>query len=292
MKKIMFAWIGGIDHDASSGNTPRGPGPIARAVSARKDLDHIHLLNNYSDRSSADYKKWLRTTTKTKAKISSTEIKLVTPTDFGAIYSSVLREIESVRKKYSGDTELVFNLSPGTYGMAAVWIILQQTLYPDSELIEASPEAGVKTVDVPFEISADYIPDLLDRIRRSRTEADRAFITAVRGTVPDRPAFDDIKYRCKAMKNAIGHAERIAPRSIPVLIEGEPGTGKRLLAEAIHNARHVDTEFIHISCGAMPASELERALFGYGRDPVRSDRVRLKMPGTGHFFWVKLRLFR
>ena len=135
MTKIMFAWIGGTDHDAVTGNTRRSPGPIARAVSERRDFEHIHLLNNYRDRSSTAYKKWLRSTTKTKAKISSAEIELVTPTDFGAIYSSVRQEIDSVRKKLGKDTELVFNLSPGTYGMAAVWIILQQTLYPDSELL-------------------------------------------------------------------------------------------------------------------------------------------------------------
>ena len=282
MTKIMFAWIGGTDHDAVTGNTRRSPGPIARAVSERRDVDHIHLLNNYRDHSSTAYKKWLRTTTKTKAKISSAEIELVTPTDFGAIYSSVRQEIDSVRKKLGRDTELVFNLSPGTYGMAAVWIILQQTLYPDSELIEASPEAGVKTVDVPFEISADYIPDLLDRIRRSRTEADRAFITAVRGTVPDRPSFEDIKYRCSAMKSAMTRAERIAPRSIPILVEGEPGTGKHLLATVMHNNGHFNAEFIHVSCGAMPADQLERALFGYeeGSRKVRSGALENARGGT------------
>ena len=75
MPKIMFAWIGGADHDAGVGNTRRSPGPIARAVSERRDFGHIHLLNNYRDRSSTTYKKWLRTTTKTKAKISSTGVR-------------------------------------------------------------------------------------------------------------------------------------------------------------------------------------------------------------------------
>ena len=101
----MFAWIGGTDHDAVTENTRRSPGPIARAVSERRDFDHIHLLNNYRDRSSPAYKKWLRTKTKTKAKISSAEIDLVTPTDFGAIYSNVRQEIEAVRKKVGKDVE-------------------------------------------------------------------------------------------------------------------------------------------------------------------------------------------
>ena len=158
---------------------------IARTLEARDDLDGIHMLNNFSDRSSAAYKKWLRTQTKTKLRLTSTEIKLLTPTDFGGIYTATRQEIDAVLEKNGRDTILVFNLSPGTYSMAACWLLLQQTRYPDAELIEASPEAGVKTVDVPFEISADYVPDLLDRISKKTAEADTAFTDAARGMPPD-----------------------------------------------------------------------------------------------------------
>ena len=282
MKTIMLAWIGGADHDAAAGSSPNPPGPIARAATERRALDAIHLLNNYSDRSTAAYKKWLRATTKTKARITSSEIKLVTPTDFGAIYSNVRREVDAVVEKHGRDVRLVFNLSPGTYGMAAVWIILQQTLYPDSELIEASPEAGVITVDVPFEISADYVPDLLDRIKRSRTEADRAFIEAARGTLPESPSFSDLQHRCTAMKSAIHQAERIAPRSIPVVIEGEPGTGKHLLATVIHNAGQFRSQLSRVACGAMPAEQLEQELFGVeeGTRKIRKGALERANGGT------------
>ena len=88
MKKIMLTWLGGTDHDAAAGITDRGPGPIARTLEARDDLDGIHMLNNFSDRSSAAYKKWLRAKAKTKLRLTSSEIKLLTPTDFGGIYSA------------------------------------------------------------------------------------------------------------------------------------------------------------------------------------------------------------
>ena len=140
----MIAWIGGTDHDAADDNNEKSPGPIARVTRERTDLDGIHLLNNYSTRKSAPYKKWLRATTKTKARITTREVKLDTPTDFSAIYSNVLNEIDTIVERYGGDVKLIFNLSSGTYGMAAVWIILQQTLYPNADVIEASPEGGVK----------------------------------------------------------------------------------------------------------------------------------------------------
>ena len=96
--------------------------------------------------------------------------------------------------------------------MAAVWVILQQTLYPDADVIEASPEGGVKTVEVPFDISADYVPDLMDRINRSRSEVDRVYIEALLGSGPKSKGeeFKNIIYRCAAMTIAIGHAQRIA----------------------------------------------------------------------------------
>ena len=55
---------------------------------------------------------------------------------------------------------LVSVLSPGTPAMAAVWIILSKTRFP-AELIESSPKHGVRTASVPFDISAEFIPDLL-----------------------------------------------------------------------------------------------------------------------------------
>jgi hypothetical protein len=44
--------------------------------------------------------------------------------------------------------------------MAAVWILLSKTSHP-AEVIESSLEQGVKTVSLPFDISADYVPDIL-----------------------------------------------------------------------------------------------------------------------------------
>ena len=76
--------------------------------------------------------------TKTKTRITTRDVKLDTPTEFGAIYSNVLKEIDTVVEHYGSDVKLIFNLSAGTYGMAAVWVILQQTLYPDADVIEAA----------------------------------------------------------------------------------------------------------------------------------------------------------
>jgi DNA-binding NtrC family response regulator len=57
---------------------------------------------------------------------------------------------------------------------------------------------------------------------------------------------------------------RVAPLNIPVLIRGETGTGKELVARAIHRfGAHPDQAFVPLNCGAIPDSLLESELFGH-----------------------------
>lgn len=59
-------------------------------------------------------------------------------------------------------------------------------------------------------------------------------------------------------------AERVAASELPVLVTGENGTGKELLARTVHlKSRRHDGPFIPINCGALPESLLESALFGH-----------------------------
>ncbi|MEF3254733.1 MAG: sigma 54-interacting transcriptional regulator [Deferribacterales bacterium] len=68
----------------------------------------------------------------------------------------------------------------------------------------------------------------------------------------------------KKMNDIIDMAIKIAPTDCTVLITGETGTGKSLLAEIIHNlSQRKDSPFIKINCGAIPESLLESELFGY-----------------------------
>jgi DNA-binding NtrC family response regulator len=67
-----------------------------------------------------------------------------------------------------------------------------------------------------------------------------------------------------AFLDAVSLAERVAPTDLPVLVTGENGTGKELMARAIHDRSHrAANAFLPINCGALTESLLESTLFGH-----------------------------
>lgn len=70
---------------------------------------------------------------------------------------------------------------------------------------------------------------------------------------------------CSAFKKVCALVKQVAPVSSTVLIEGETGTGKELVAHAIHKASGRSGSFVPINCGAMTAELLESELFGHSK---------------------------
>ncbi len=75
---------------------------------------------------------------------------------------------------------------------------------------------------------------------------------------------EDIVTRSSLMEDLLAKAQRVAAGDASVLIQGESGSGKELLARAIHRASpRVNQPFIAINCGAIPETLLESELFGH-----------------------------
>ncbi len=76
--------------------------------------------------------------------------------------------------------------------------------------------------------------------------------------------FDDIISIAPSMLNSLKHAKQYSSTLSNILITGETGTGKELLAQSIHNASPVsDGPFVAVNCSALSATLLESELFGY-----------------------------
>lgn len=79
-----------------------------------------------------------------------------------------------------------------------------------------------------------------------------------------RPRFENIIGRSKKMQQIYDIIDHISDNDVTVLIQGETGTGKELIASAIHhNSRRKNGPFIKINCSALPESLLESELFGH-----------------------------
>jgi transcriptional regulator with GAF, ATPase, and Fis domain len=92
---------------------------------------------------------------------------------------------------------------------------------------------------------------------------DRATVT---NTGPDQAerTFERIIGNSAALESALDQVEQVAPTDSTVLIEGETGTGKELIAHALHNAsQRCGCAFIKLNCAAIPLDLLESELFGH-----------------------------
>ncbi len=273
MKSILFSWIGFTDLKASRGEKNLGLGPIAQAVSERS-FQEVVLIYDVPDSDCKNYVKWVKTFT--PAQIQTKKAGLSSPTHFGDIYEAAVGVITETLESEDSDVELTYHLSPGTPAMAAVWIIIAKTRYP-ATLIESSIKGGVKVASVPFDLSAEFIPDLLRK-------PDQRLEKLTAGLTPEAPEFESIIHRGPSMKRVIAKARLVAPRSVPVLIEGDSGTGKELLARAIHNAGpRRDNPFVAVNCGAIPSELIESELFGHEKGAFTgADRQRIGYFESAH----------
>jgi len=145
MSQILCSWIGGTDWEVFDGKSKKDElGPILRTLEDEdwRDVDEIHLLNNYKNREAADFKKFL--SKKTKAKIVGKDVKIASPTNFKGIDEAAGALVRGLPE----DARLIYLVSPGTYVMSSVWILLAHNQFP-ATLIEASKEAGVQNSTYP-----------------------------------------------------------------------------------------------------------------------------------------------
>ena len=78
--------------------------------------------------------------------------------------------------------------------------------------------------------------------------------------------FDQIIGQSAALEAVLEKVELVAPTASTVLIQGETGTGKELIAKAIHNiSPRYDRPFVKVNCAAIPLDLLESELFGHER---------------------------
>src|SRR5437868_3114715 len=115
------------------------------------------------------------------------------------------------------------------------------------------------------------VGEAVDVARRMRQPA------VVAETAPDPDAEGVLVGSCPAMREVYKAIGRVAAQDVPVLITGEPGTGKELVARALYlHGPRAKSPFLSLNCGAIPEALLESELFGHEKGAFTgADRRRI-----------------
>jgi transcriptional regulator with GAF, ATPase, and Fis domain len=119
----------------------------------------------------------------------------------------------------------------------------------------------LKLLHRPFAIAISNALELREVIRLKDMLADdnRYLFEELRSASGDEIVGSDF-----GLKAVMSMVQQVAPRKIPVLLLGETGTGKELIANAIHySSPRKDGPFIKVNCGAIPETLLDSELFGH-----------------------------
>ena len=101
--------------------------------------------------------------------------------------------------------------------------------------------------------------------------------------------FNHIVGNSPALESVLAEVQRVAPTDSTVLVQGETGTGKELIAQAIHNlSPRCGCPFVRLNCAAIPFDLLESELFGHEKGAftgaVAQKIGRFEMANTGTLF--------
>ena len=105
--------------------------------------------------------------------------------------------------------------------------------------------------------------------------------------------FEEIVGKSQALRAILQQVETVAPTDSTVLIYGETGTGKELIARAIHDlSSRAKSAFVKLNCAAIPTGLLESEMFGHERGAftgaVRNASAVSSWPAEARYFWMKL----
>jgi len=148
----------------------------------------------------------------------------------------------------------------------------------------------VESGNIPLPISAKYLALKNEKgviVGGLATFQDLTLVDQLTKAISDRYTFYDMIGRDPAMRKIFAMIQVIAKSNTTILIEGDTGTGKDLLAKVIHNTSlRSQKPFIKINCAAIPENLIESEIFGYvkgaftGADRDKPGRFQEAAGGT------------
>jgi DNA-binding NtrC family response regulator len=178
--------------------------------------------------------------------------------------------IDRLTKGGGADVVLLDLVMPGLSGLEA--LAEMRTAGVTTPVIVLTANGGIETVVKAMQAGAqDFFvkpvgPDrLLVGVRNALQMTQlTAEIGRLKKRAAGRSSFDDMVGDSEPMRMVKALGQRAAKSSIPVLITGESGVGKEVIARALHGASdRAGKPFVAVNCGALPANLVESILFGH-----------------------------
>ena len=143
-------------------------------------------------------------------------------------------------------------------GLSTV-VITRALIRPVSRLVDQAERLGVveREPQAPEVQGTDEISHFTNAVHR---------VAEVLSRVQTTELFPEVTAQSEGMRGVLSLVKRIAPTDATVLILGQSGTGKELIARSLHqNSQRADRPFVPINCAAIPQALLESELFGHER---------------------------
>src|SRR5579872_7019573 len=184
---------------------------------------------------------------------------------------------------------------PGIDGSAVIEAAVER--YPDivaivvtgfgtvKDAVEAIKRGAWDFVSKPFQID-ELLHALDSALEQRRLKSENAYL---RAQLEERYRFEGLIGKSPAMKRLFQLLETVAPTHSTILITGETGTGKEVVAHALHhNSPRRAQRFVALNCSAIPETLLEAELFGHVRGAftgaVGTRQGRLEQAHKGTLF--------
>jgi two-component system response regulator PilR (NtrC family) len=195
------------------------------------------------------------------------------------IFDLILMDIRMPKLDGISTLKKIRILSPET-------TVIMITAYASADTaIQAMKEGAFDYITKPFKV--DEIKLIIkNALEKKNLEKENSFLKKV---VKDRYHFDNIIGQSPKMLTLYELLEKVVPTKTNILITGDSGTGKELVAKAIHyNSPRKDKPFVTLNCGAIPESLIESELFGHMKgaftDAIATKKGLFEMADEGTIF--------
>ncbi|HSK05160.1 MAG TPA: sigma-54 dependent transcriptional regulator [Kofleriaceae bacterium] len=259
MRRMLVTWSDrGVDGPAPAHQARRPPsdrGPVLRLLDETRDTYGRALVLTVRSGLARSH----ALAGELRERVADVEVRVVDvedPSDYAALFARLAPlagELDREAERWKIDVLL----SSGTPQAQTLWVILVQAAMLRARMLQVIPAAFVPRPHprAVREVSLDIdgfpeIRVLREEVTRLRAEVRARGSKLIAGSEPMRALLDRVV--------------RVAPSDLPVLVLGETGSGKELVARAIHDGGpRAAGPFIAESCGAIADSVLASELFGH-----------------------------